>query len=154
MFMLRGSHTFTRAINFGSLRSIRWELDCKVHLCASISPSSPNWNSLSTIPRESWWNLFSILLIFKKRCARCKIDSKWEIIESSEYPNFDICGWQCLTIKLVIDSSSTSEQMTEWKNKGHEKTWYAIINVFVKTRVIRCFFSFWFYVIVFRPGYW
>ena len=24
-----------------------------------------------------------------------------------------ICGWQCLTIKLVIDSSSTSELVTE-----------------------------------------
>ena len=154
MFMLRGSHTFTRAINFGSLRSIRWELDCKVHLCASISPSSPNWNSLSTIPRESWWNLFSIL-IFKKRCARCKMDSKWEIIESSEYPNFDICGWQCLTIKLVIDSSSTSELMTEWKKqRPWKKTWYAIIKSFCEDSCHKMFFSFWFYVIDFRLGYW
>ena len=153
MFMLRGSHTFTRAINFGSLRSIRWELDCKVHLCASISPSSPNWNSLSTIPRESWWNLFSIL-IFKKRFASCKMDSKWEIIESSEYPNFDICGWQCLTIKLVIDSSSTSEQMTEWKNKGHAKNMICHHKCFCEDSCHKMFFSFWFYVIDFRPGYW
>ena len=139
MFMLRGSYTLTRAINFGSLRSIRWELDCKVHLCASISPSSPNWNSLSTIPRESWSNLFSIL-IFKKDAHAIK----WTQNEKkSKVPSTQTLMYLVGNVWQSSWLSTLFQLMSKWQNektKAMKKTWYAIINVFVKTRVIRCFF--------------
>ena len=117
--MLRGSHTFTRAINFGSnqVNQVRAGLQSSF-----VRINFSKLAKLEFLVNHFQGNLMKLILYIhlqKTRCASWN-NIKWEIID------FNICRWQCLTFKLVIDSPSMSELLTDWKTMGHGKTGYVI----------------------------